>query len=435
MQAFKEEINCLMKSNNPTSVRVKQFGLFLDDGILKCYGCINNSTLPIGSKRPILLPPKHPFVDLLIRHFHTQLVKHNGVSDTLTSLRERYWILRGRQTVKRVIRSCTICLRHEGLPYSYPTPPHLPGDRVSDDPPFAHTGIDFAGPLIVYQCEGDGNQLKAYICLFTCASTRAVHLELTGSLNVEHFLLALRRFVGRRGLPATIWSDNAKTFKLTAKELQRIMSSPKIHRYLSNIRVEWKFIIDRAPWWGGFWERMVKSVKRCLRKCIGWTSLNFDELNTLVVEVESVINSWPLTYVHDDAEGISYALCPSDLINGRRISATPNEAYYEVISTHETLTRRMKHHQMLIRQFTRRWRREYLLNLREKHLIKSKPQDNRPIKVGDVVILKNDFTKRAFWKLATVKSLISSKDRINKAATVNPLTRISQYTGILRYCL
>ena len=242
--------------------------MFLDDGILKCYGRINNSTLPIGSKHPILLPPKHPFVDLLIRHFHTQLVKHNGVSDTLTSLRERYWILRGRQTVKRVIRSCTICLRHESLPYSHPTPPDLPGDRVSDDPPFAHTGIDFAGLLIVYQCEGDGNQLKAYICLFTCASTRAVHLELTRSLNVEHFVLALRRFVGRRGLPATIWSDNAKTFKSTAKELQRIMSSPKIHRYLSNIHVEWKFIIDRAPWWGRFWERMVKSVKRCLRKCI-----------------------------------------------------------------------------------------------------------------------------------------------------------------------
>ena len=149
-------------------------------------------------------------------------------------------------------------------------------------------------------------------------------------------------------LPATVRSDNAKTFKLTAKELQRVMSSPKIQRYLSSSCVEWRFIIDRAPWWSGFWERMVKSGKRCLRKCIGWTSLNFDELNTLVVEVESMINSRPLTYVLNDTEGISYALCPSDLVNGRRISATPNEAHYEVINTHETLTRRMKHHQLLM---------------------------------------------------------------------------------------
>ena len=303
-KVFKEEINSLKKSNKPTTVRIKQFGLLLDCGILKYSGRISNSTLPIDSKHPILLPQKHSFIDLLVMHFH-KLVKHSGVNDTLMSLRERYWILRGRQTVKRVIRSCVICLKHEGLPYSYPTSPDLPSDRVSDDPLFAHTGIDFAGPLIICQHGGNVNEVKTYICLFTCASTRAIHLELTRSLNVEQFLLAFRRFVSRRGLPAIIWSDNAKTFKSTAKELQGVMSSPKTRRYLSNIRVEWKFIPDRAPWWGGFWERMVKSVKRCLRKCIGRASLNFDELCTLLVEVESVINSRPLTYINDDAEGIS----------------------------------------------------------------------------------------------------------------------------------
>ena len=131
-----------------------------------------------------------------------------------------------------------------------------------------------------------------------------------------------------------------------------------------------------------------------------------------------MINSRPLTYINDDAEGISYALCPSELVNGRRISTTPNEAHFEVVSTHETLPRRMKHHRMLLRQFTKRWRSEYLLSLREKHLIKSKPQGNQEIKVGDVVILRNDTTKRAFWKLAIVESLLSSKDGITRAAIV-----------------
>jgi len=198
-------------------------------------------------------------------------------------------------------------------------------------------------------------------------------------------------------------SDNAKTFKSTAKELQGIMHSSKVHQYLSNVRVEWKYIIDRAPWSGGedFGNKiMVKSVKRCLRKSIGRTSLNFDELNTLLIEVESVINSRPLTYVHDDVESISYALCPSDLVSGRRISNTLNEAYYEIISTHETLTRRMKHHRILIRQFTKCWRNSCLLNLREQHSVKNKLQGHRQIKVCDVVILKNDTTKWAFWKLA-----------------------------------
>jgi len=163
---------------------------------------------------------------------------------------------------------------------------------------------------------------------------------------------------------------------------------------------------------------MVKSVKRCLQKSIGRTSLNFDKLNTLLIEVESVINSRPLTYVHDDVESISYALCPSDLVSGRRISNTPNEAHYEIISTHETLTRKMKHHRILIRQFTKCWRNDYLLNLREQHSIKNKPQGHWQIKVGDVVILKNDTTKQAFWKLAIVESVIDSKDKAPRAAII-----------------
>jgi len=181
---------------------------------------------------------------------------------------------------------------------THTSPPDLPSDRVSDDPPFTYTGIDFAGPLYVqHRGSDDGGECKAYICLFTCASTRAIHLELTNSLSVDQFLLAFRRFVGRRGLPATVWSDNAKTFKSSASELQKIMKSQKTQQYLSKMRVEWKFIVDRAPWWGEFWERMVRSVKRCLRKCIGRTSLTFDELATLLIEIEAVINNRPLTYL------------------------------------------------------------------------------------------------------------------------------------------
>ena len=149
------------------------------------------------------------------------------------------------------------------------------------------------------------------------------------------------------------------------------------------MRVDWKFIVDRAPWWGEVRERMVRSVKRCLRKCIGRTSLMFDELNTLLVETEAVINNRPLTYLQDNRDGIISALCPSDLINGRRITSTPNEAHHEVISTHQTLTRKMKHHCVLMNQFTQRWRNEYLLSLREKHSVKSSNiQGNRHVTVG-----------------------------------------------------
>jgi len=182
----------------------------LDHGILRCRGRINNSTVSVESKNLILLPSKHHVVNLIIKHYHS-LVKHNGVSDTLNALRERFWVIRGRQTIKQVICSCVVCLKSEGLSYSCISPPDLPSDRVSDDPPFKYTGIDFAGPLYVH-CKGsdDDGECKACTCLFTCASTRAIHLELTNSMRDDQFLLAFRRFVGHRGLPAIVWSDNAK---------------------------------------------------------------------------------------------------------------------------------------------------------------------------------------------------------------------------------
>ena len=170
-----------------------------------------------------------------------------------------------------------VCKKLEGVPYSSQRVPDLPACRVSEDPPFAHTGLDFAGPLYFAETRSGNGSSKVYICLFTCASTCAVHLELT---HVPNFLLAFRKFVARHGLPATILSDNTKTFKSASKEIQTICRSAEVFHYLSNQRTSWKFSVAKAPWWGGFWERMVQLVKRSLRKVVGKTTLRFDELNT-----------------------------------------------------------------------------------------------------------------------------------------------------------
>ena len=259
-----------------------------------------------------------------------------------------------------------------------------------------------------------------YICLFTCASTRAVHLELIPSLTVESFLLAFRRFTSRRGLPATLISNNAKTFKGSSREVQRIARSKEVMRYLSNNGVFWKFIVERAPWWGGFWERLIQSVKRCLKKCIGRTNLNYDELRTLLSELEAVVNSRPLTYMEDDQDGVTYTLCPSHLINGRRITSTPNSGHFEVVSTNASLTRRARPHRHLPHQFTTKWRKTYLLNLRENHAVqlKSRARSGPQIAVGDIVILKNDTTNRMFWKLANVEQLLPGRGGLVRAAIV-----------------
>lgn len=268
--SFSKEIDFLSTRSLGSSATtyVSQFGLFLDEQcILKCKGRLNNASLDLGSKNPILLPSRHRFVELLIEDVHNR-VKHNGIRDTLTTLRERYWILRGREATKRIVKRCVVCRKAEGVAYKSPAPPDLPTSRVSEAPPFTHVGIDFAGPLYAKPNQEDEDSNKVYILLFTCASTRAVHLKLTQSLNAP-FLRACRRFASRRGLPATITSDNAKTFKSSCKEILQITRAPEVWHYLTDNRITWNFIVEKAPWWGGFWERMVRSVKRPIKKILG----------------------------------------------------------------------------------------------------------------------------------------------------------------------
>jgi hypothetical protein len=221
-------------------------------------------------------------------------------------------------------------------------------------------------------------------------------------------------------------SDNAKTFKAASREISKIFKSPRVLRYLAENRIKWTFILEKAAWWGGFWERMVKIVKLCLKKSLGRSSLNFEELRTLLTEVESVVNLRPLTYVHDDHGGLNYALSPSHLIYGRKISTLPNMGHFELISTYGSLTRKALHQKKLLEQFTKFWKREYLLNLREHHANKKCQKPGVSVEVGDIVILRNDSTNRVFWKLAIVQELLPGSDGQVRAAVVRVAGERSQ---------
>ena len=162
-------------------------------------------------------------------------------------------------------------------PFTAPASPDLPTDRVYEGLPFTYTGIDLAGPLHLNSASPE-NRSKAYCCLCTCASTRAAHLEWTESLTVTSFLQAFRKFVSRRGLPAKLLTDNAKTFKSASVDVKKISMSSEVKKYLANRQIDWQFIMEQAPWWGGFWERLVRSVKRCLKKSVGQSLLGLFEV-------------------------------------------------------------------------------------------------------------------------------------------------------------
>ena len=140
---------------------------------------------------------------------------------------------------------------------------------------------------------------------------------------------------------------------------------------------------------------------------MGRSILIFEEMNTVLIEVESVVNARPLTYVEDDQDGLSYILSPSHLLHGRRITRLPNSGHFGIVSTYSALTKKYKHQRKLLNQFTQLWRKHYLLSLRETHAMKRKiPSGGVPIAVGDVIIMKDDLAKRVFWKLGVVKELV-----------------------------
>ena len=397
---------------------VSQFNLYLDQNeILRCRSRVGKSTVSDCSKRPILLPSKNRFSELIIAESHDK-VCHNGTTDTLNCLRQRYWVLRGREQVKRFVRRCILCKKLEGLPFKTVYNPELPSFRVDEAPPFSNVGIDMAGPLLV-KANDKGDTYKAYVCLFTCAATRAVHLELVTSLSVEAFICVFRRFCARRGLPALLITDNAKTFRSVSKEVKNLLRSPRLSEYFMTKGVRWRFIPELSPFQGGFWERMVRSTKRCLTKVIGRALLSYDELATIIIEIESVINSRPITYVVDDSDGISYPLTRSQLINGRNLSSLPNNAYFEIVNTYEELSKRAKYHRRLLSQFTNRWKKEYLLSLLGKYRPRKDSMFNPDININDICIIKNEQVKRAFWKLCKVEELITGADGSTRSAKVS----------------
>ena len=267
------------------------------------------------------LPKSHPLTSLVVKQAHER-VFHNGVKETLAETRSKYWIPRGRSFTGTIIHKCVTCRRFEGSPFNAPPPPPLPECRVKQAPAFSYTGVDFAGPLMVRTSHSSQSD-KVWIALFTCYVTRAVHLDTVPDQSTLTFIRCLKRFIARRGLPRRFISDNGKTFKAASKYLETIFKDGLVQEHLTGLGVTWQFNVERAPWWGGAFERMVRSMKRCLKKFIGRAHFSLDELTTALSEIEAVLNSRPLSYV--SGEDIKEPITPSHLILGCRILNLPDD--------------------------------------------------------------------------------------------------------------
>ncbi|XP_037932511.1 uncharacterized protein LOC119667293 [Teleopsis dalmanni] len=296
----------LMKSNKLCSLNP-----FVDSaGVLRVGSRLRNADLSDNQKYPIILHTTSTLAKLRINQAHINMI-HEGLKLTLNYVREKFWIIRGTSAVKAYINKCLKCFRIKAkgqsqLMGSLPTP------RVNFSRPFTHCGIDYAGPLYIKCSQFRGIKThKAYIAIFVCLATKAIHIELTSDLTSQGFLAALKRMISRRGSVHHIYSDNGTNFTGANNILQKI----QIENHLAETGIRWHFIPPGSPPFGGLWESGVKSIKYHLARIIGDQKLTYEELSTVLIQIECCLNSRPLCPLTDNIEDLN-ALTPGHFIVG-----------------------------------------------------------------------------------------------------------------------
>lgn len=400
MTSFSAEFQLLRKGKPiPASSPIHRLTPFIgDDGLLRVRGRLHLSDLCFEEKHPVIIPRGH-LAELLVREQH-QLMKHCGVSTLITAIRSSLWIVGLRAVARRVVRGCVSCRRHDARACSQPSPP-LPRDRVTGTRAFEVCGLDFAGPLFSV----DFPKQKLYICLFTCSVVRAVHLELTDSMSVDDFLLAFQRFAARRGLPSVVYCDNFRTFKCSERLLQR---------QYGRLAPEFKYSAPLAPWWGGQFERMVRSVKEALKKSLGQRYLAKAELQTCLVEIEACINSRPLTFVGDHADD-PVPLTPAHFLIGHSAGFQAGAAEEPPLVTAESLRARAKVRDRRLKKFWSVWSTDYLRSL---PLSVRQFRQKGKLAEGSVVLLHDENQPRQRWQMGVVTRLFPGRDGVVRSVEV-----------------
>lgn len=408
----------------------KDHNVFLDkeDQLLRVKTRLQESLCPYGTIYPILLPPRDHFTSLYIRKIHLEN-GHSGVPQTLAYLRSEFWVPQGRSVVKGILHKCVPCRKANGPFYSTPKHPPLPSFRVQKARAFQSIGIDFCGPFAItdvkheewrvkFQRELGRRRItrssnkkekapakpKAYMLIITCAVTRAVHLEATLGMTVNDFLMGFQRFMNVRGVPEIVNSDNAKTFIRSHQELDSIYKSSRVKKFLQQKRIKWFFYTERAPWMGGWIERLNAIFKGVCKKTYGKAILSFDEFRTMVSYSMSVMNDRPLTYVYSDLHSSGFELTPSKLIHGHNLTEPPHLSLRKPKDEAEMeLGERYLLLEKLKDSFWCQWSEQYLTSLYERHIKQGRvPIKFRVPRENDIVLVRNEKTPRRDWKLGRV---------------------------------
>ena len=258
---------------------IKDLDLPLIDDVTRAKGRLIISELSLEAQTPLFLPNRSRLVDLIVRHIH-QIHNHCGLSQTLSVFRQSFWSPKIRSCLKSLILRCVICHRQRARTIAKPPPPPLPAERVQWKRPFSTIGLDHTGHF--YARDAYGNRIKLYICLFVCATNRAIHLEVVDNLSVTSFILCFRCPAAAKCIPSLIISGNHKTFISGDRFLLEMQEDDNVQEFLQNHRIQWWHQAPHSPWMGGHFERLVRTIKTSLSSAIARKLYNQEEFTTVV---------------------------------------------------------------------------------------------------------------------------------------------------------
>lgn len=395
---------------------LRKLNIFLDGDLLRVGGRLKNADIPYENRHPILLPHRDHVVNLIIEYLHRTNCHTRG-SLLMSLLRQRYWILAARRVIRQRTRECNFCFK------CAPTNPapvmaDLPPSRVQEAKAFTHTGLDYAGPFNITLARHRGiRSQKAYICLFVCLVTKAIHIELVSELSTDAFLDAFKRFIARRGAISCLYSDNATNFigaKRHLGELYDFLNSRELQdtfqSELSTHRISWKMIPPRAPHFGGLWESNIKAMKSHLYRVIGVQILCYEEMLTVLTQIESLLNSRPLCVLSDEPEPT--ALTPAHFLMSTPIQHLPA---YPMDTENINLRDRKRLLDQLVQSYWKRWHLDYL------HTLQVKQKWNTPalpVAIGTVVLVHQDDVPPLRWPLGVIQEVFPGKDGVIRVASV-----------------
>ena len=428
---FRDEIGSLKRGKTVRrSSRIVNMSPIFKDGLLVVGGRLKHAAIDAALKNPAILPHEHRLAHLICLEYHNAV--HLGVEWTLSEFRKRYWITNARNLIKGIKKKCVTCRRlySQGMVQKMAD---LPRERCEPGgAPFCFVGVDLFG---IFYAKVGRSEVKRYGCLYTCFSTRAIHIEVLSNLETDTFINGFVRFVSRRGYPQKVWSDNGTNLVGARSELSkslRNLDREKVVRVARRMEIDWRFNPPLASHHGGVWERMIRTVRRVMLAVLNSNTRLTDEiLHTVFCEIECIVNSRPITKCSDDVQDVA-ALTPNHLLLVRDNQSVP----WGVFCDGDTYRKHWCHVQHIATLFWRRWIKEYLPELqRRQKWVKDEPN----LTVGDLVLLLDENSPRGSWPLGLVKDISAGRDglvrsvRVKTATTefVRPITKLVVLEGAL----